>query len=932
MKKKKLTINTLALGNLKQRRKQYTIMIIGIILAMVFSSSIVLFMFSARETYAEELNKKYGKQDQALTSETMTDADYKDAVEKGFLLDYGFMHNIGYAYTDENAKQLGCAVTWMDDTADSLYYLTLLEGRKPTAENEIAIEKTALKKLGYKEAAIGDKIKVNLDIANGFNFGKTLKKEYTVVGIYDDRKTMVGERGYSDGGNIVFDQITPAIYVAQGTQVEVGGKELKLGVIKANAHHGKYVSERDGHAYYNDFAYHIYFQDKGYEYNSCFSGASGYSSFGTLDALFGGGNYMGIIIAVMVFASCVSIINAFNTNLKERKKQIGMLRAVGTTKRQIINIFGREAFIISLIATPISVAVSYVLVRTALTIIGNDCIMSNSIWALFISTVINVVVVMLAALIPLSIASRITPMQAIRNIDINRKAKNKKIKSNHSFKPASHLASRITKFYKGSTVAVSIMLTITICFSCVAFSFISYSINNISKYPHEYELMNVSRNDYDGKNFDDAIGLTETERLNISDLSYVKNTYGKKELSCAVEIDELTDFFMIFQYQLFEYRDNGLYYDDYPKSNDELRENLKNRNSQEYEDKKNELNIQKEMLGTRIYAYEESDLNKIEKSLTAGKINYEKLASGEEIILVCPQKAELVAHIKQNFKDVHGQFDKQVGKYALNCEHIIGGESPYKLGDEITLAIGTYSYDESKDISVIKTVEKKTVKIGAIVSPNELGFYKNGIAAPSFGILTTLEGMNKFKMNLPYSDLFFDVNEEIDDDLDSKIQEDMMVYTEKYSGWFESEYSYVKFQEREIQKLLVGIIALIIIGFAICISIINNSISAQIRENKRVIGTLRAVGADQKELSKSYIYQMLSMFGWGTGLGYGLFLAIFGIVKFICIKTGGNFEFVFNPWVTVVMTVLSFALCSVNVFSKVKKEMKNSIVENIREL
>ena len=44
--KKKLTVNTLALGNLKQRRKQYTIMIIGIILAMVFSSS-VLFMTSA---------------------------------------------------------------------------------------------------------------------------------------------------------------------------------------------------------------------------------------------------------------------------------------------------------------------------------------------------------------------------------------------------------------------------------------------------------------------------------------------------------------------------------------------------------------------------------------------------------------------------------------------------------------------------------------------------------------------------------------------------------------------------------------------------------------------------------------------------------------------------------------------------------------------
>ena len=36
--KRKLTINTLAMGNLKQRKKQYTILIISIILAMIFTS------------------------------------------------------------------------------------------------------------------------------------------------------------------------------------------------------------------------------------------------------------------------------------------------------------------------------------------------------------------------------------------------------------------------------------------------------------------------------------------------------------------------------------------------------------------------------------------------------------------------------------------------------------------------------------------------------------------------------------------------------------------------------------------------------------------------------------------------------------------------------------------------------------------------------
>ena len=43
MKHKNLTVNKLAFGNLKARGKQYTLMIIGIILAMTFSSGTIFF-------------------------------------------------------------------------------------------------------------------------------------------------------------------------------------------------------------------------------------------------------------------------------------------------------------------------------------------------------------------------------------------------------------------------------------------------------------------------------------------------------------------------------------------------------------------------------------------------------------------------------------------------------------------------------------------------------------------------------------------------------------------------------------------------------------------------------------------------------------------------------------------------------------------------
>ena len=73
MKKKKLTFNSLALGNLKHRKKRYVLMILGIVLSMVFSSSIIYFVFSAYTT-----SEAQNKADRGLYD--MMCADYDEEV------------------------------------------------------------------------------------------------------------------------------------------------------------------------------------------------------------------------------------------------------------------------------------------------------------------------------------------------------------------------------------------------------------------------------------------------------------------------------------------------------------------------------------------------------------------------------------------------------------------------------------------------------------------------------------------------------------------------------------------------------------------------------------------------------------------------------------------------------------------------------------
>ena len=43
-------------------------------------------------------------------------------------------------------------------------------------------------------------------------------------------------------------------------------------------------------------------------------------------------------------------------------------------------------------------------------------------------------------------------------------------------------------------------------------------------------------------------------------------------------------------------------------------------------------------------------------------------------------------------------------------------------------------------------------------------------------------------------------------------------------------------------------------------------------------------------------------------------------------------EFTFSPWVPILFCLVLFAVCSLNLYIKIKHETKNSIVDNIREL
>ncbi len=912
--KKKISINTLALGNLRQRKKQYAIMIVGIILAMVFSSGVLFYLFSSHETQTEMKKNEIGVQHAIVSVADSDEAVYKKAVDDGVFDDYGLAHLIGYGYSNEEEENFGCEIAWLDDKAKELSYQSFIEGEYPKRDGEIAVEQNALIKMGYADAAVGDTIRLCVKSQNGSELLDAVEKDYTLVGIASDKRSNLNH-------TISLDTFYPAAFVAQNTPTAAGGKEKLCAYISFD----KYEIDKISRLY-------DYFDAKQLDFEINDSNINRY----IFSPITSSNSFYAVVLALaLMVSSCVVIINSFNTNLKERKKQIGMLRAVGATKRQIVHIFAREALIIALICTPISIALSYCAVSLAFKILKLDMIMTKSFWVLPISAVSGVIVVMLAALIPLVSASRITPMQAIRDISSTRKMKVKGIKTKKEFNVSTLMAQRNLLFFKGGRIAVSIILSVTVLFSCAGFSFLSeYNSNSFTR-SYDYCLNNIGSYAYDIVNFSgENTGMSEVDKKDLEMIPYITEVVGTKDVATCMEIDEYTDYYKSFTHandNVFKYTNT----DDEPITYDNYYDTHLKEFNEAYYDLKNSLQLEKDFFSTKIVAVDSLVIEDIKNSEINGNINISKLDSGEEIILIAPQKAAAALEIFGENGEGGYSRSTVIENQETDQKIICSGELNYKAGDTVTLdTITVDSTDEWYKNTGSFSNNQKQVTIGAVISPSE-----NSVSAvigwhDGFFILTTIQGMNHFYDNAKYNYVTLNCDTEITDEIDERITDAIKVYADKYEGFYSSAYDEMKDQERQQMITTVSLVALMTIIFAICGSIVNNSLTARIRENKKSIGTLRAFGADSSELVKSYIKQLVSMFSWGMISGFVVYLIIYIVNSPLQKKYITNREFFmnFNPWVTIIFCVVLFSVCSINLWVKIKAETKNSIIDNIREL
>lgn len=140
------------------------------------------------------------------------------------------------------------------------------------------------------------------------------------------------------------------------------------------------------------------------------------------ETMFATENGLHMAIAFALLISLFIIYNTFQMSVGERRKQLGILRAIGTTRRQIRWMILREALVMSLLASAVGCILGIYgaswLSRASQQVLQVTLpSIQITVWPLVVAVLFGVGVSLLGAYLPATRASSVQPLEAIRLTD-----------------------------------------------------------------------------------------------------------------------------------------------------------------------------------------------------------------------------------------------------------------------------------------------------------------------------------------------------------------------------------------------------------------------------------------------------------------------------------------------------------------------------------
>lgn len=951
---KRLTMNQVAAASLKANKKAYFSLAIGIFLAVYLCSASVLGAYGSIKANEQKIIERVGYADGLiLNCASVSDETVKNS---------GFFSRVGKVFVTAQIDKTGQYVGYYDEEAQALLPRTMREGRMPENPGEIALEESALSQL-RQELQVGDSVTWTMRPLAGLPEERT----YTLVGVLADQSTYMESYGtmYSSHGTPEWPN---ALVYAGDTPFQAGDPAVHRVITYAPL------------VTYARFAHSKAFDDWGHTFIAI-SRATGQATWldPTVEDLnaYAAQAEIWILLGIALLLSCgVAISNAMESMLAQKTEEIGMLRAVGATRRQIRRLFGRDAWLLCLISLPLGILFGIATVFIISRFAEGEIMFSLNGWLLVPVAALSALCVFLSSRLPLRRAASQTPMGVLRDTGLLRKAK--KFKSKKQFRATRLIASRQTQLHPLRQAGGAVMVALTLLCTAILSEALLYKSSYKPTYDFYIQPVNGQYRSYSlasDLHFASVEALenvlTEQDIGQIRAIPQVGSVSMTTTADILLELKEgvvpqyLRDYYTeeredsypasdgtVTKYHNYSFSNvvspfiytNSLAYllEDTPDRVTDLEETYLKWNAkafQEMQAAQRGLGAQGKLIPLTIEVWDIND-PELQKGLKEGRISQAALDAGQEVLVFAPDQGYWETKER-------GETTGNIAGADFGRDHpgaVLKGMAVndyFKPGMTLSLLQAlTERGKETWDVSAepykpaeIEALEQSyrnlhadiaAVTVGAVLADSGSS-WRNDLC-----LVTTEKGLRALGF-APTEPTFVDITlaGEVDRETEEAIQRRLETIASRAGmevrNRMENDRENAR-RQRQIELVFLGIIVLF---FAVSVSMQVSGAGRRIRADQRMIGTLRAVGADEGALMGCYRLPMILT----TAIGLLLALCLF-----ILMGTVWSNYFMMSQHAAIilplmiVLATLCALCCMIGVKARLRQVLNKSVVDNIREL
>ena len=910
---KKLTYSSMAAARLRANKRQYMSLVLGIFLSIFLISTLVLSVYCI---YQAELQKRYEKVGYLdfviLDNSIVTEEEVRSFDEFG---------TFGHAYISGIVTERNVYVGYYDEVGLSLMNLKPVEGRLPEAAGEIAVEASAMDVLEVSWN-VGETVELDITPVDGVSE----KRSFTLVGILPERSlhlSVSDNIGLNQFPAILTSGAEPAFSVGRlGVHYLMGLADHATLVQALQAVWNKVQSSKGNWSILGEF-YGLSVtgeQQQIYGLSSVIEADREMFSLITIAA----------VLAGSLILSCgIGISGAMEGVLMKRREEIGVLRALGATRRQIRHMFGRENLLLALIVSPLSILISMGAVWLLSFALPDSLKFAVNIWLILPIALFSVIVILISGYLPLVRASKLMPMSVIRDTAMLRRSKG--VKSKKDFSATRLISSRQVRFNPtrqiGASLLVGLMLLCSVLLTTFIINYIEYTVQDMEA----FRINAGAHWGYDGHiGFVNSSSMDKRSIAQIRGLNNVEDIHLDREMTVTIILDHVPTYAITDnQYGMLE---NDMFEE--VISLDESIVDIRAEEREKYLRFKKDYQIEGEAFRTIITTVDltSGNISKLTPYIESGEIDVDAINAGSEVLVIAPE-----VWVKPR-EDGFGYRSWYSEKDVKNDPN----------GDGAYLAAWNDCYTQGQQLSLLQlygteyhgTVHRldANVIVGAILT-NDANLC-SGFVGDTWIITTEqgLENMGLLTEGLSEIDVYLDGDITLEEE--EILERQLSAIARRFEGYTVFN-NLESFRERDAanRQQIFMFAAIAIVFFSVSVGMIVSSVTRQLNSEGRTIGMLRAVGADEKAILGCYSGQINASIGGGMFISIGL-LCIYLLLYLIEGVMNHGYVMSWVEWgafalmcvVNCVMGLVCFLVCKFLLRFRIREIVNKSIIDNIREL